>query len=359
MKGEVVYLYAFDVADEIALGLVTEILSKRAVPFIVRLSSQIPREQPLYQPLSVEPLVTATIREKPLRVLVRVYGVGVISVTLRVPWEADTLRALHTLHDPRLDNGDTLDRFARRICDEVYEGLRPVLLRSSRTVEPEAYTIFCVTELPSSDDATSWFADNRREIAGLLTQSLPESLSDDQIHETLRVRRSYERTDLVVIDWDAALVVDTKGYMEDVLYVLELANLQLEEFRMMDQRLDKYLDRAYEDLERRRWGILLWNLRRTLSKLRRFRVDLARIADEVTHITKFLGDWYLARVYLGAKERFHLEDWRRSVEQRLVQLDQLYQIFQSEVYERRMLWMEAAIVLLFIIDLIALFWFRH
>ena len=358
MKGEVVYLYAFDVADEIALGLVTEILSKKAVPFVVRLSSQIPRELPLYQPLAVEPLVTATIGERPVRVLVRVYGVGVISVTFRVSWEGDSLRSLMALHDPRLDSGDTLDRFARRICDEVYEGLRPVLIRSSRIIEPEAYTVFCITDLGADGDASDWFVKNRREIAGLLTQTSPEALSEDQIQETLRIRRAYERTDLVVIDWDAALVVDTKGYMEDLLYVLELANLQLEEFRMMDHRLDKYLDRAYEDLERMRWAFL-FGLRRTLSKLRRFRVDVTRIADEVTHITKFLGDWYLARVYLGAKERFHLDDWRQSVQQRLSQLDHLYHIFQSEIYERRMLWMEAAIVLLFIIDLVALFLFRH
>ncbi|MCS7167436.1 MAG: hypothetical protein RMI91_04200 [Gemmatales bacterium] len=357
MKGEVVYLYAFDVADEIALGLVTEILSKKAVPFTVRLASQIPREQPLYQPLCVEPLVTGTLQKQPVRVLVRVYGVGVISVTFRVAWEAEDLRELYRFHDPRLDNGDTLDRFARRICDEVYEGLRPVLIRSSRIVEPEAYTVFCITDLPT--DTPTWFAEHRREIAGLLTQTAPELLSDDQVHETLRIKRSYEKSDLVVIDWDAALLVDTKGYMEDVLYVLELANLQLEEFRMMDHRLDKYLDRAYDDLERSQWGFLLFKLRRTLSKLRRFRVDVTRIADEVTHITKFLGDWYLARVYLGAKERFHLDHWRQSVEQRLTQLDHLYHIFQSEIYERRMLWMEAAIVLLFIIDLVALFLFRH
>ena len=35
----------------------------------------------------------------------------------------------------------------------------------------------------------------------------------------------------------AALVVDLTGYVDDVLYALELANLQLEEFRVMDQRL--------------------------------------------------------------------------------------------------------------------------
>ena len=51
-----------------------------------------------------------------------------------------------------------------------------------------------------------------------------------------------------------------------------------------------------------------------LRQLRRFRVDVAKLTDEVTHITKFFGDWYLAGVYLGARDRFYLNQWRASVE---------------------------------------------
>jgi hypothetical protein len=88
--------------------------------------------------------------------------------------------------------------------------------------------------------------------------------------------------------------------------------------------------------------------------LRRFRVDVAKLADEVTHITKFFGDWYLARVYLGARDRFYLDQWRASVEQRLAQLDKLYSVVHTEVNEQRMLWLEAIIVIFFAIDLLIL-----
>ena len=89
--------------------------------------------------------------------------------------------------------------------------------------------------------------------------------------------------------------------------------------------------------------------------LRRFRVDVAKLADEVTHITKFFGDWYLARVYLGARERFYLDQWQTSVERRLQQLDQLYSVVHSDINEHRMLWLEIIIVILFVIDLVLLF----
>ena len=46
--------------------------------------------------------------------------------------------------------------------------------------------------------------------------------------------------------WRDLLGRDTPGGILG-LYVLELANLQLEEFRVMDRDLDGYLDRAYDD----------------------------------------------------------------------------------------------------------------
>jgi hypothetical protein len=179
-----------------------------------------------------------------------------------------------------------------------------------------------------------------------------------QTSEVLRIQRSYAKTDLVVIDWDAALVVDLSGYMDDVLYVLELANLQLEEYRMMDQRLDRYLDRAYDDLKRRRFG-LLGTYSATLGTLRLFRVDVTRLNDEVTHISKFVGDWYLARVYLGALERFYLSQWRQSVENRLGQLDQLYSVVNADINNRRMVLLEVLVVIFFAIDLLWIIFFTR
>jgi uncharacterized Rmd1/YagE family protein len=87
-------------------------------------------------------------------------------------------------------------------------------------------------------------------------------------------------------------------------------------------------------------------------------VDVAKLTDEVTHITKFFGDWHLARVYLGARDRFYLDQWRASVEQRLAQLDKLYSVVHTELNEQRMLWLEIIIVIFFAIDLLILLWVR-
>ena len=93
--------------------------------------------------------------------------------------------------------------------------------------------------------------------------------------------------------------------------------------------------------------------------MRSLAIDFAKLTDEVTHITKFLGDWYLARVYLIARERFHLDQWSASVEQRLEKLEDLYSVVRGEVSERRMLWLEIVIVVFFAIDVWAIFFWKN
>ncbi|MFO0903083.1 MAG: hypothetical protein U0939_08800 [Pirellulales bacterium] len=357
MRGEVVYLYAFDVANEIVTRDVRNILGLATTVFEPRAAHTLPRDLPLYRALTATLERDLTVNERRAVVRVRVYEVGVVAISIAVAVDASSLSELASWHHPRLRDGGSLDAWTRDLCGEVCASLGPALLRSSVPSQPEAYTVFCLAEVDAVDAAV-WFDRERRAIAGLLAQADPQALSEPQIDESLRIHRSYTRGDFVVVDWDASLVVEQDGYFDDVLYVLELANLQLEEFRVMDERLDRHLERAYRDLERARGG--MWRAPTAmLAWLRQFRIDVTKLADEVSHITKFFGDWYLARVYLGARERFHLDPWRLSVDHRLQKLDELYRMLHADVVERRMLWLEVAVVVCFIVDLLALFFWKR
>src|SRR5439155_979149 len=83
--------------------------------------------------------------------------------------------------------------------------------------------------------------------------------------------------------------------------------------------------------------------------LREIRVDLARLSDELSNITKFFGDWHLARIYENISARFHLGDWHRTIDEKLKTLANLYQLLQHDQTNRWMLMLEATIVLLFVI----------
>jgi len=180
-------------------------------------------------------------------------------------------------------------------------------------------------------------------VAGLLTDLDAAAVSDSHLADVLRLRCSLERTDAVVIDWDAALVVELAGGADEVLDVLEVANLQLQEWKVLDAVLDRHLNRAYDHFARRP-GVFSFGWGGILRDLRRMRADAARLSDEVSNISKFIGDWYLARVYQAARERFHLDGWRASLDHRLTQLDRTYGAMQADANDRRMLWLELLIV---------------
>jgi hypothetical protein len=111
------------------------------------------------------------------------------------------------------------------------------------------------------------------------------------------------------------------------------------------------LERSYRDLSERPARAR----RDVLRELRDIRIDLARFNDELSNITKFFGDWHLARIYENISARFHLGDWHRSINGKLKTLDDLYQLLKYDQNNRWMLILELTIVLLFVIDLVIVF----
>jgi len=132
---------------------------------------------------------------------------------------------------------------------------------------------------------------------------------------------------------------------------MELANLQLAELEAYDRLLDDALERSYRDLGERR----IRSQRDVLREIREVRIDLARFSDELQNITKFFGDWHLARIYEGVAARFHLADWHHTIDEKLKTLDNLYAMLAHDQNNRCMLMLEVTIVLLFVIDLVILF----
>jgi hypothetical protein len=276
---------------------------------------------------------------------------------VRVPFEVDRIEDLVGYHDLKFSNGFLSDE-VRHLAEEVRRELAQYYVRPiPQLADEEAYTVFCVEcPLQSTDgnslNAEQWWRANRRGVASLLTQE-PDAdhLSRQEADESTGRYLSYYEHDLVVVDWDAALIIDERQNFDETLYVMELANLQLAELEAYDRILDNALERSYRDLtvtrSRGRANIL--------RELRELRIDLARFSDELSNISKFFGDWHLARIYENISARFHLTDWHKTLDGKLKTLDDLYQLLNHDRMNRWMLGLEITIVLLFVIDLIILF----
>lgn len=357
--GEVVYIYAFDVAYDMTRGPIGELLGQPVAQFAVDSSKRSPRHLFFYRPQMVRlPPLERIGPHGPLRLerAVKILPVGAISITVRVPFSVRRIEDLVDYHDLEFSNGVLQDE-VRRLAEEIRRELHPHLIRPvAQLAEEEAYTVFCIqSPLATADEsplsAENWLRAQRREVAALLTQEPDiDHLSTQEADESTGRYLSYYEHDLVVMDWDAALIIDHPENFDETLYVMELANLQLAELEAYDRMLDEALERSYRDLgERRSRG-----RSEILRELRDIRIDLARFNDELSNITKFFGDWHLARIYENISARFHLGDWHRSVNGKLKTLDDLYQLLKQDQNNRWMLILEVTIVLLFVIDLVIL-----
>jgi hypothetical protein len=401
--GEVVYLYAYDVAYEIA-GVVPTLLGQPGKQFAAAATRRMPRDPFFYQPQMFRlPDLPPTEKKAPAppHATVKLFPVGAFSIAVHVPFEVASLAELVAYHDLRLTTGP-LHEEVRALAERVFAELRPYCIRPVEALkEDEAYTVFCVqaplpgqapdasvgraylpdiqpptgterrasmpdlqsgqTASPSHAGAEAWLHANRRLVAAILTQEEDmDQLSLQEAVESTNLFLSYYESDLAVIDWDAALVVDEPEDFEEVLHVMELANVQLMELGVFDQILDEAVGRAYRDLRKMPWGEVSesrrgWRGRRDVRRdLGEIRMDLERLRDELFNITKFFGDWHLARVYQHLSSRFHLAEWSRIIEGKLHTLNEFYQILKADQNNRLMAFLEVVIVVLFIIDLVVL-----
>jgi hypothetical protein len=358
--GEVVYIYAFDVAYDMSRQPIRELLGQTVAQFAVDGSKRSPRHLFFYKPQMVRlPPLERIGPHGPVRLerAVKILPVGAISITVRVPFSVRRIEDLVDYHDLEFSNG-VLQEEVRRLAEEIRQELGPHLIRPVKQLaEEEAYTVFCIqSPLATADEsplsAENWLRAQRREVAALLTQEPDiDHLSTQEADESTDRHLSYYEHDLVVIDWDAALIVDHPENFDETLYVMELANLQLAELEAYDRLLDEALERSYRDLGERRARAR----GEVLRELRDIRIDLARFNDELSNITKFFGDWHLARIYENIAARFHLGDWHRSINGKLKTLDDLYQLLKQDQNNRWMFILELTIVLLFVIDLVMLF----
>ncbi len=174
LTGEVVYLYAFDIAYEMSRFPVSQLLGQPVAQFMVDASKRSPKQLFFYRPQMVR---LPPLERLGPRGLVRVdrtiklLPVGAISITVRVPFVVRNLDELVPYHDLRFNDGSYLYDEVRALAEEVRQELRPCLVRPIEKLgDEEAYTVFCIKgPLHGSDGsvvaAENWLHANRREVA--------------------------------------------------------------------------------------------------------------------------------------------------------------------------------------------------
>jgi hypothetical protein len=359
-RGEVAYVYAYDLAYDMKRHTIDRILSQPTREYLIAPSKRSPRQMFFYCPQVADfPPQTKQLADGQavqIKRSIKLFNIGAISVQVRVPFAARSLEELVKYHGLQFADG-VLDQEINEFAEAVRRDLEPHCIRPVPMLgQAEAYTVFCLADLPQADSgqhivAEQWLKANRREIAALLTQEENAAhLSEQEVVESTERYISYYDRELVLVDWDATLVVGQEDDLDDVLHIIELANVQLVELAAYDRILDDALQVSYRDISQMRFH----SRREVHKKLREIRIDVSRLDDELSNITKFFGDWYLAQIHANLASRFHLPDWHRTIDEKLETLHNLYQILQQDRFDFLMFVLEATIVLLFVIDLLLL-----
>jgi hypothetical protein len=196
-------------------------------------------------------------------------------------------------------------------------------------------------------------------LAGLLRLE-EQPLSEEESTEAVRLSLRYGRDDLFVPDWAAAVLLDHEPDSDETLQTIEFANLQLLEYRHIDDRLDAALARAYGLIHSLSHSRLpFW--RRPDASLRllgEWKVEANGLFERTGNVLKLVGDQYLARVYRLLGGRFHLREWERSIGRKLEVLEGVYQVLSDQTATFRTEFLEIIVIaLIFLEILLALF--RH
>src|SRR6478735_4947780 len=132
LVGEVVYLYAFDVAYEMIRRPVPTLLGQPVADFAIGSSKRSPRQAFFYkaQMIRLPPLERLTGRG-PVRLerSVKLLPVGAISITVRVPFQVARLDELIDFHDLRFADGASVYDEARQLAEDVRRELAPYVVR--------------------------------------------------------------------------------------------------------------------------------------------------------------------------------------------------------------------------------------
>lgn len=351
-RGRILAYRVFDAGDTIALDDAEKRLGAKRVDMSGPLvEGLVVAARPLEIDLGKCKVVVEKLgREMEARVSAHVFDYGAISLLYDIPVEPGTTFAALTPVCDAIYDAPELDAIGSNHRNELVAKLGPSVEKPHAWAEAETYTIVYAEELGGCSVGDLVRSEDVAKL--LLGETNPKALSQAVREDVLKNSFSYLADDLVIVDWNSALVVEPSG-SRVVPFVLELATTQLLEFRYYDQLVERELTKVYEHVERAKRPSVIRSPYRALMRgaLKRY-MELTEFTERVDNAIKSVGDFYLARVYLSAQRRFRVPEWREAVEGKLRLVARAYELLKGDVEVSRAQLLEVIVVLLILVEVI-------
>jgi hypothetical protein len=356
-QGQVVAFFAFEIGSSVSLEQLGALLSsstKALTPGKKQTPSHLQYAQ---KPHVLKLSDTTLLPEWQGEVLATIFDFGAVSITYcwSIPAVAQSgflLQDLPALSE-RLYELD-LEQDAKKQLERLFEKIKPAVLHPECSDLIEDYYVFILEQLDSPLTAEELLEKYPAPLAQTL-QFDTKPLSRMQQEKTLSKTISHYQTDLVIIDWNAAMIYDPD--YSDTLSVFELLNVELLKARFMDAKLDGQIQN-YNSQTLRGYKLLPFftSYRQQIKELAIFKIESSLLAERVDNALKLIGDLYLARVYSMTSQQVYLPTWDASVSRKLAIINDLYEVLTDQANIAQSQLLEIIIILLILIEVILSLW---
>jgi hypothetical protein len=350
-QGSVAALILYDVCDEISLTDLAPLIGGRqllptfkpATPPFVRFE-----KPPVIESLGPVQLGAG----EQFACTIQYYDYGVVSVLLQRPFSGGWAE-LQQL-SARWAYSAVFEELASGLVQQRLASLHVALRRPYAHWVAEDYYVFQLFPLKDLD-AGNLISCHGREIAQIISGET-EPLSSHETKEALEACTSYYANDLTVVGWNAAFLYDTESAAVATIHLLEYANSQLLQFRHYDDLLTRELDEVYRVLEARRGRLARWRMRPAANRLQTVVLDVTQLTEHTNNALKFVGDVFSARLYKLCASKIGVVEYQELVREKLRTASELYGFMIEQFQQFRGFLLEAAVVIILLIELA--FFFR-
>lgn len=235
--------------------------------------------------------------------------------------------------------------------EDLVKALRPVMTKpSSSGIEIDHTFVSVRGFLPR---LTSEEILEHVDLVPLITGE-HEALSKKARADVMGRSLTYYEDDLVVIGATRSFIVEPEGE-PDVADVLGMVHAQLLELRYYDQLLATELTALHDRIDRTRLGMGPLARRRYAALARSLyalHAEIASVSERIDNALVVTDDVYLARVYDSALEQHRVPSWSAGVHRSLELVREAYTALKDEATSARAEYLEIAIVLLILIDIV-------
>ena len=304
------------------------------------------------EPISLH-ITKVTKKSEKIEIVVKIFTYGVLTVKSELKPEIDDINELKKFYENEsiISRVENLFDKLYNLFQQSFSDNRKKEKYKSKNNFSNLYPVYCISDT-EYDNVKKLVDNNKKEIASLLLGLKDKSkFSEEQISNILKFNTRFYNKDYSIIHWNGTLAIDNEADYEDLLFIIEIANVQFIKLRAYDDYIGNYLA-DYLDLSKNRFkrGINFFNpVSQMIKNISRIRVELEHITEIMDNFEKFFGKWYMAKIYYLASSSFEIPRWKKLIESRLDTVDDLYTMINNEKNRKKMLFLNFLTLLLFLL----------